>query len=534
MSRSPLPPSKGPTASPAVWMPDQGDGTYRNPVLFADYSDPDAVRVGEDFWLTASSFCHVPGLPILHSTDLVNWSLVNHALPRLSPIDHFSVPRHGAGVWAPAIRHHQGRFWIYYPDPDFGLYVITADDPRGNWTPPRLVKAGKGLIDPCPFWDDDGAGYLIHAWARSRSGVSNRLTLHRLSADHLSVIDAGEIVIDGDQIPGTHTLEGPKLSKRGGYYYVFAPAGGVRDGCQMVFRARDLRGPYENRIVLAQGRTAINGPHQGAWVSGADGNDWFLHFQETPVHGRVVHLQPMRWAEHWPLIGENHIADQPGEPVTGHRKPSATSPVRPIAPPASDEFESSALGRQWQWQANPQPDWWSLTAAPGALRLRCVAQPAAHTLWQAGHLLLQKFAAPEFVATTQLRFSPGNDGDRAGMVVFGHDYAWLGWRREKGRSRLVLMTCTAAHGGGEEREAFASDFAGDSIQLRVKVSPRGECRFAYCSQGTEFHVIGEEFQATSSTWVGAKIGLFASAAATTAPVGHLDVRWFRISRPCDP
>jgi beta-xylosidase len=227
-------------------MPDQGDGTYRNPVLFADYSDPDAIRVGNDYWLTASSFNHVPGLPILHSLDLVNWTLVNHALPRLSPNAHFAVPRHGEGVWAPAIRHHEGKFWIFFPDPDFGLYATTTDDPRGNWSAPKMVKAGKGLIDPCPFWDDDGTGYLIHAWAKSRSGVRNRLTLHRLSADHTTVIDDGEIVIDGDRIPGLNTVEGPKLHRRDGYYYVFAPAGGVRDGYQMVFRSREIRGPYEN------------------------------------------------------------------------------------------------------------------------------------------------------------------------------------------------------------------------------------------------------------------------------------------------
>src|SRR5581483_11712257 len=162
-------------AAEAPWMPDRGDGQYQNPILFADYSDPDVVRVGDDFWLTASSFSHVPGLPILHSRDLVNWTLVNHALPTLSSPDaagqslaaHFAVPRPGEGVWAPAIRYHENRYWIYFPDPDFGIYVTTATDPAGAWTPPALVLAGRGLIDPCPLWDDDGKVYLVHAWARS-------------------------------------------------------------------------------------------------------------------------------------------------------------------------------------------------------------------------------------------------------------------------------------------------------------------------------------------------------------------------------
>jgi beta-xylosidase len=539
MSRSPMSQAPG-AASPkvssvfnAVWMPDQGDGTYRNPVLFADYSDPDAIRVGDDYWLTASSFSHVPGLPILRSSDLVNWTLVNHALPRLHPVDHFSVPRHGGGVWAPAIRHHQGRFWIYYPDPDFGLYVTTADDPRAAWSEPKLVKAGKGLIDPCPFWDDDGTGYLIHAWAKSRSGVSNRLTLHRLTADSLSVIDEGEIVIDGDRLPDTHTVEGPKLYKRDGYYYIFAPAGGVRDGYQVVFRARAIRGPYESRIVLAQGQTAINGPHQGAWVSSPGGSDWFLHFQEMPAYGRVVHLQPMRWENQWPLLGNNHRGDEPGEPVTTHRNPATAIAVRPIAPATSDEFESSALGRQWQWQANPQLDWWSLTDAPGALRLSCVAQPASHTLWHAGHLLMQKFPAPAFVATTLVRFAATGEGARAGLIVFGHDYAWLGLRSEQGRLRLVLIRCDAAHQGGAERELHRSDLSGDSVFLRVTVQPGGHCHFAFSLDGAEYREVGDEFQARSSSWVGAKVGLFASAAERGPSKGHLDVRWFRIT-PANP
>src|SRR5687768_10063721 len=203
----------GPAVTPAAtpWCSDNGDGTYRNPVLFADYSDPDAIRVGEDFWLTSSSFSHVPGLPILHSRDLVNWSLVNHALPQLVPEAHFAQPRHGEGVWAPSIRFHQGRFRIYYPDPDFGIYVVTTDDPRGRWSKPLLLKSGKGLIDPCPFWDENGTGYLIHGWARSRAGIANQLTLHRLAPDNGSVRDAGRVVIEGDSFPGWHTIEGPKL-----------------------------------------------------------------------------------------------------------------------------------------------------------------------------------------------------------------------------------------------------------------------------------------------------------------------------------
>jgi beta-xylosidase len=514
------------TAEEPVWSADRGDGSYRNPVLFADYSDPDAIRVGEDFWLTSSSFNHVPGLPILHSRDLVNWTIVNHALPALVPTGHFSRPRHGGGVWAPAMRHHAGRFWIFYPDPDFGLYAVTAENPRARWSAPVLVKSGRGLIDPCPFWDDDGTGYLIHGWARSRSGINNRVTLHRLAADGLGVLDEGEVIIDGADIPGWHTIEGPKLYQRAGYYYVFVPAGGVRDGFQAVFRSRNLRGPFERRVVLAQGRTPVNGPHQGAWVDTPAGEHWFLHFQEQPAYGRVVHLQPMRWENDWPLIGDGHAGAGPGEPVLMHRKPIPGA-ARAV-PATTDEFDTgSILAPQWQWQANPKAEWYSLTAQPGALRLACVPEESNATLWSAAHLLLQKFPAPEFEVTTQVRFSAATVGDRVGLVVFGYDYAWLGLRHESSGMRIVLQHCLAAHEGAGEREIATSDFSGDGVYLRVTIGAGAKCHFSYSRDGADFQPFGGAFRAKSSSWVGAKVGLFASTSAVAG--GHADVSWFRIT-----
>lgn len=517
-------------SSSAPWLPDRGDGTYRNPVLFADYSDPDAIRVGEDYWLVASSFCHVPGLPILHSRDLVNWTLVNHALPRLVPVEHFSVPRHGQGVWAPSIRFHAGRFWIFYPDPDFGLYIVTADDPLDRWSAPVLVKAGKGLIDPCPFWDEDGQGYLIHGWAKSRAGINNRLTLHRLTDDNRSVADAGEIVIDGDQLPGWHTLEGPKLYRRGEYYYIFAPAGGVGEGYQAVFRSHNIRGPYEHRIVLAQGRTAINGPHQGAWVDTPEGTHWFVHFQERSALGRVVHLQPMRWVDGWPQFGVSHSVDghTTGEPVASGALPRALG-LHPMAPATSDEFMQPEFGRQWQWQANPQPGWASLTARPGWLRLACVAQSVESTLWGAPHLLMQKFPAADFVATAKVELSSRRDGDEAGLVVFGLSYFWLGLRQRDGALRLVLVRCDDAHEEGRETEVASVPVNSPTLHLRVAVQGGVLGRFSFGADGVHFTEIGAALALRSSLWVGAKIGLFARTLTGGAGVaGWADVDWFRI------
>ena len=267
-----------------VWVADNGDGTYTNPVLYADYSDPDAIRVGDDYYLVASSFNCIPGLPILHSRDLVNWELIGYALDKQPPFEVFDKVQHGNGVWAPCIRYHNNQFYIYYPDPDFGIYVVTATNPAGPWSKPLLVQPGKGLIDPSPLWDTDGKAYLVYALAGSRAGVKSVIMINRMDADGSKLIGNSVMLIDGHK---KHpTIEGPKIYKRNGYYYVFAPAGGVAPGWQMVMRSKNIFGPYEDRIVMAQGKTDINGPHQGAWVDTKTGENWFLNFQDLGAYGR--------------------------------------------------------------------------------------------------------------------------------------------------------------------------------------------------------------------------------------------------------
>ncbi len=525
------------SAPVAPWVSDQGDGSYRNPVLHADYSDPDVVRVGDDYWMTSSSFNHTPGLPILHSRDLVNWTLVNHALPAQVPLEHFKTPRHGEGVWAPAIRHHAGKFWIFYPDPDFGIYVITAEDPRGKWSEPFLLKGGRGLIDPCPLWDEDGRAWMVHGWAKSRAGINNRLTLHEMSPDGSRLLDEGLVVVDADKMPGWRTLEGPKLYKRDGYYYIFAPAGGVAEGYQAVFRAKDIRGPYESRIVLEQGSTPVNGPHQGAWVDTPSGQHWFFHFQELPAHGRVVHMQPMRWrADGWPVMGVDANDDGTGEPVLRHAKPDL--PNQPVAVPAtSDSFASGRPGLQWQWQGNPGADWVLRGgAAARGLRLRAVPAPAADSLWMTTNLLMQKFPAPSFSAETTLLLKGGASGERAGLLVFGYDYGWIGLReRADGGQELVQVLCARADKAGVETVAASVPWpSGQPVALRVKVEADLSCRFFFRSveagASAPFAALGKPLVASSSRWVGAKVGVFCSAAPGAKSEGHAEFGAFVVDR----
>ena len=514
-----------------VWSPDNGNGTYKNPVINADYSDPDAIRVGNDFYLVSSSFEDVPGLPILHSKDLVNWTIIGHALLRQPPFEHFSVPRHGDGVWAPAIRFHKGEFYIYYPDPDFGIYLTKAKNAEGPWSDPVLVYPGKGLIDPCPLWDD-GNVYLVHAFAGSRAGIKSILVVNKLSSDGTRVIDAGKIVYDGhEQDP---TIEGPKFYKRNGYYYIFAPAGGVSTGWQLALRSKNIYGPYERKVVMHQGSTPVNGPHQGAWVSTQTGEDWFLHFQDKGPYGRVVHLQPMHWQNNWPVIGIQKNKDSIGEPVLVFKKPVVGKNYPICNPQESDEFNENSLGLQWQWMANPQSYWFYMNAAKGSLRLYAAKIPvSAVNLWDVPNVLLQKFPADEFMATTKMDFHPNEklENEKAGLTVMGMSYASLAIKKKDGKLWLVYSVCENADKGNCENEQTISALKNGKIYLRVTVSEGALCRFSYSFDGKDFTEVENTFKGREGKWIGAKVGLFCTTQSQTNDSGFADFDWFRVQKP---
>ena len=491
------------------WTPDQGDGTYRNPIIYADYSDPDVIRVGEDFYLTASSFNCTPGLPILHSKDLVNWTLINHAVKNL-PHARYAEVQPGCGIWAPSLRFHAGKFWIFFPMPDEGIYVTTADHPAEKWSEPHLVQEGKGLIDPCPLWDDDGKAYLVHAYARSRSGIKHMLRVRPMAADGSRLLGEGEIVFhEPDKHP---TLEGPKFLKRNGWYYISAPAGGVETGWQVVLRSRNIYGPYEDRIVLAQGSTEINGPHQGALVDAPGGGWWFVHFQDAGVYGRITHLQPVKWQDDWPLAGAN------GESVSHHAKPVVVANGRPVIPQTGDELDSSKSGLQWQWQANHMEDWHSLTARKSWLRL--YPQLAPHeNLTQSPNLLLQKFPAQSFAVETLLEFAPQQIDEEAGLIVTGESFATLALEKKDGSNQLVMRI------NGVQK--FVQDKMPNAVKLRVAVKDGGLCTFSFATRDDDFVTIPQTFPARKGVWIGAKLGLYSLKRFKYTPAGHVDIDYFR-------
>nr|WP_262482292.1 glycoside hydrolase 43 family protein [Catalinimonas alkaloidigena] len=512
----------------SVWVADQG-ATYKNPILYADYSDPDACRVGDDFYMTSSSFNAAPGLPILHSKDLVNWELIGHALPRQVPIAHFETPQHGNGVWAPAIRHHDGEFYIYYPDPDFGIYVTKAQNPAGPWSDPILVEGGKGLIDPCPLWDDDGQVYLVHAYAGSRAGIKSVIVVKKMNPEGTKTLDTGVLVYDGHETDPT--IEGPKFYKRNGYYYIFAPAGGVPTGWQLVLRSKNIYGPYERKVVMEQGRTDINGPHQGAWVDTPTGEDWFLHFQDQGPYGRVVHLNPMQWKNDWPVIGVDKDGDGTGEPVHTYQKPNVGKTYPKVTPPESDEFNDARLGLQWQWHANPQPYWAFPNPAKGVLRMYTMPVPdSVPNLWNVPNQLFQKFPAGVFQATTKLTFThnPKLQNEEAGLVVMGYDYANLTVKSQEDGLHLMHGVAMDAEKGAPEKETEITRLKDPTVYLRVTVTPGAKCQFSYSTNGKRFTPVGDVFEASEGRWVGAKVGLMCTRQAQTNDAGYADFDWFRI------
>lgn len=524
-----------------VWVSDEGNGMYRNPVLHADYSDPDVCAVGEDYFLTASSFNCTPGLPILHSKDLVNWKIVNYALKKVEPVEYYNEARHGKGVWAPSIRFHEGVFYIYWGDPDFGIFMVKTRDPYGEWDAPVLVKAGKGMIDPCPLWDDDGRVYLAHAWAGSRAKFNSVLTVCEMNKEGTAVISDPVLVFDGND-GVNHTIEGAKFYKRNGFYYLFAPAGGVVSGWQLVMRSKDVYGPYEARIVMAQGKTDINGPHQGGWVDTPAGESWFLHFQDKGAYGRVLHLNPMKWVNDWPVIGVDKDGDGCGDPVSRYRKPKIGKTYPIETPVESDEFDTRKLGLQWEWHANYQ-DVFGFTTNMGYVRIYGhELSPHFKNFWEVPNLLMQKFPAEEFTATAKLKVSAKDDGQLSGLIIMGWDYSWIGVEKQGEKFLLKQAVCKDAEQGNLEQvstlavlepsrkfEAGLFPNYEREIYIRVHVDKGAYCRFSYSLDGKKFTEAGTLFKARQGKWIGAKVGMF-SVTPHGKERGWVDVDWFRVEK----
>ena len=335
----------------------------------------------------------------------------------------------------------------------------------------------------------------------------------------------GQVIIDGNGMPGYRTLEGPKFYKANGYYYVFAPAGGVEEGWQSVFRSRRIEGPYEDRIVMEQGATSINGPHQGAWVRAAGRRDWFLHFQD---------MEPMAaWCTCSRCAGSTAGPSSGRQPTPGIGQPVQTH-VKPVAglcrSGAGDlgRIRQPAPGLQWQWNANSDPRWYSLSERPGMLRLHTQAAPQADGYVRAAPALLtQKLPAATFVVNTHIQLNNGADGDRAGLILNAMQYAWLGLRKSGAATELVYVTCAPAVVRCKEEGTVVLQSAPSSLYLRMSMADGALASFSYSTDNVTFVPVGSPFAVSKGRWVGAQVGLFSVGAEASS----LDVDYFRVTAP---
>ena len=560
-----------PAQTSKTWNPNLKNGYYQNPVIDADYSDPDVCRVGNDYYMTSSSFACFPGLQILHSTDLVNWKIIGHALtneydvlPEFAggELDWHKRIQHGNYVWAPSIRYHDGWFYIYCGDPDQGLFMTRTQDPAGQWEPMVWGMKGKGLIDCCPLWDEDGKAYLSHGCAGSRAGVKSVLFVAPMNAEGTKVIGPSRIVYDGHE--DQPTIEGTKFYKRNGYYYIMSPAGGVKYGWQVELRSKNPYGPYEEYVGLAQGKSKVNGPHQGAWVDTQNGEDWFLHFQDKHAYGRVVHLQPAKWVNDWLVIGDDADGDGCGDAVAKWKKPNLPSSGE-FQPAEDDEFDSIDLGLQWQFEGPYSHYWYFCDANKSRLRLYGVqASEGFKNLADLQNTILQKFPTENFTATAKVKFIPNpsykNKGEEAGFIIKGQDYAAIKFVSTANGVAMRYVTCKDAMKGKAETQhveiplemqqqpapytqKYAVDdipqarYATPDVYVRVKVKSSGignqiksQAQFYYSLDNKKFTAIGEPFAVKEGKWIGAKVGFFNFRPTVSNDGAFLDVDWIRFEK----
>lgn len=464
---------------------DQGNGTYINPILAVDFSDPDVIRVDDTYYMVASDF-HFMGMQLLSSHDMVNWKYTAQLYDRLDFPGWEEMSNYAGGSWAPSIRYHDGKFYVFFCTPKEGLFMTCAQNPEGPWSPLNVLHEGPGWEDPCPFWDEDGSAYLGHSLVGA-----GPIIIHRMSPDGTKLLDDGVEVYRGP------VAEGTKIHKKDRFYYFSIPEGGVGGGNQVVLRSASIYGPYDKRLVLESGSTNINGPHQGAIVDTPDGKWYFYHFQETPTLGRVVHLQPMWWQDGWPVIGVDIDRNGVGEPV--HSWDMPVQDTKRTLPATSDEFASPVLGLQWQFNHNPVPGGLSLTERPGHLVMHAKEAPS---FVKARNTISQKLVGFKGSMSAKILLDDLEDGTRTGIASMGAVNFLLGVRQE-GRQRILYVEDPSG------KDIVSLDIKSKSVHLGMSYNAtKGTFQFCYSLDGKAFTDIGDTFQNGFGHWKGVRPAIF--------------------------
>jgi len=483
----------------------QPDGTFHNPVLPADYSDIDCICVGGEYYAISSTFQYSPGMVILRSHDLINWRIAGHAIPditQISPeLNWDRMNRYGRGVWAGSMRYHAGRFWIYFGTADEGYFMTSSPSVEGPWEPLTCVLKAGGWDDCCPFWDDDGQGYLIGTRFGPDPKTGDRYNIHlfKLTVDGKALAPGfDEILYHG---PGS---EANKLYKWNGLYYHFFSEVKPEGRVTMMRRSATLTDPGQVRQLNhvkehpGPGEIGDREPNQGGIVQAPDGGWWFVTHQGSGSwEGRALCVLPVTWVDGWPVIGE------PGPDGIGNMVWQARVPVpggQRSAPQTSDDFQSSQLGPQWEWNYQPRSDKWSLTTRPGWLSLQAFRPLQRGNLLKAGNILTQRVFGCAGTATVKMDISQMADGQAAGLCQYGGRYAWLGVVQEGGVRRLAYnFNGTLAQG---------PEVPGPLLWLRTAISDDGDATWSYSSDGRVFTPFGDHYHLEWANYRGSRLGIF--------------------------
>jgi beta-xylosidase len=505
---------------------DNGDGTFTNPVIAADYPDPDVIRVDSVYYFVSTTMFVFPGVTILKSYDLINWEYCSNALPRFDfnkCYDLDGCNRYGRGQWATSLKFHNGKFHILFITLDEGGFYLTADKAEGPWEINRLPK---GFYDPGLFFDDDGKIYVAHGY--------NKISITEVDNNLVAKSD-DVLVYTGDIRRG---LEGAHVYKINDYYYLYCTYGGL-DGFQVALRSKNIYGPYEQKVVI---RDTTHGPnfgiHQGALIETQTGEWWTMLFVDSGPFGRFPSLQPVTWVDGWPMVGVD------GKAVVTFRKPNVGKeyPIKIL--PTSDEFDmpigesgNPELNMQWGWNHNPEPTKWSLKENPGFLRLKTVTvvdslQKARNTLTQRMFAYYSDDITSE--ATIKMEFENMKDGDIAGLAVFQNPYAYIGIKKSNGHHYIIMVN------NGKLIDSIKVDKT--KIYLRASaffgsgaaplyggksVSGSGNASFSYSLDNDSFTKIGNELNMRFNlkVFTGNKFCLFNYA--TKEVGGYVEFDWFR-------
>ncbi|MGZ3920537.1 MAG: glycoside hydrolase family 43 protein [Bacteroidia bacterium] len=489
-----------------VWTPDNGNGTFTNPLMWGDWPDPDIIRVDDEFYLISTSMQYVPGCPIAKSKDLVNWEMASYAVSRFDEDPRYDMKggnMYLSGSWASTLRYHNGTFYLGFCTPNIFVgkeghfSMCTAKDINGPWT--RTIFK-EFLYDPGLFFDDDGKVYIAHG--------QERLYITELNSDAKSVKVAQKEIYNNPKYP---YLEGSHLYKVNGKYYILGSTGGTQ-GREVCLRSDNIYGPYESEVVINDDHTYPgNGLHQGGMVQLKDGSWWFIIMQDRGPIGRVPNLQPVTWVDGWPKLGEN------GKGVDTFAKPGVGG-VYPITVPAtSDEFNSTKLGLQWQWNHNPNPEKWSLTKHKGYLQLKA---DTAKNLLGARNTLTQRVQGPYSEGTVEMHVQGMKNGDVAGFGVFQIPYAFVSVQ-QKGEKRTIVMV-------NHDTTITTVNFTGNTVWLKACVTEVGfKASFAYSTDGKNYQPIGNELKmGLGFDWGGNRFALFNYNTNTTNTGGYVDFNWF--------